>query len=123
MEHYRGLKSVKRRALACCYPTGGTTAHVLAIDYARLGIRVNCICPGFIDTPLTRSVLDMEAMSVFKERYRETPDDSLITLVARGGQTDAPIGCSVDLGRALYDAEAHEWFFIPTPVRRRLLGV
>src|SRR5438067_4961491 len=43
----------------------------------------------------------------FKERYRQTPDDSLITLVARGGQTDAPIGCSVDLGRALYDAEAH----------------
>jgi uncharacterized OsmC-like protein len=43
----------------------------------------------------------------FKERYRETPDDSLITLVARGGQTDAPISCSVDLGRAIYGAEAH----------------
>jgi hypothetical protein len=23
----------------------------------------------------------------------------------------------------LYDVEAHEWFFIPAPVRRRLLGL
>ncbi len=30
----------------------------LAIDYGRMGIRCNTICPGFIDTPLLRSVLD-----------------------------------------------------------------
>ena len=30
----------------------------LAIDYGRLGIRCNTICPGFIETPLLRSVLD-----------------------------------------------------------------
>jgi NAD(P)-dependent dehydrogenase (short-subunit alcohol dehydrogenase family) len=29
----------------------------MAIDYARAGIRVNVICPGFIDTPLFRSVV------------------------------------------------------------------
>src|SRR5207237_9641514 len=40
----------------------------LAIDYARLGIRANCICPGFIDTPMVRAVLDMEAMATVKER-------------------------------------------------------
>jgi NAD(P)-dependent dehydrogenase (short-subunit alcohol dehydrogenase family) len=30
----------------------------IAIDYGRLGIRCNAICPGFIDTPLLRSVMD-----------------------------------------------------------------
>ena len=30
----------------------------LANDYGRIGIRANCICPGFIDTPLLRGVLD-----------------------------------------------------------------
>jgi meso-butanediol dehydrogenase / (S,S)-butanediol dehydrogenase / diacetyl reductase len=29
----------------------------MAIDYGRMGIRVNCICPGFIDTPMFRSVV------------------------------------------------------------------
>ena len=42
-----------------------------------------------------------------KERYRADPTSSRITLVARGGQTDAPIACSVDLGRAIYEAQAH----------------
>jgi NAD(P)-dependent dehydrogenase (short-subunit alcohol dehydrogenase family) len=30
----------------------------VAIDYGRMGIRCNTICPGFIDTPLLNSVLD-----------------------------------------------------------------
>src|SRR3954452_6695473 len=48
-----------------------------------------------------------EVQRPLKERYREDPDASRITLSARGSQTDAPISCSVDLGRAIYDAEAH----------------
>jgi uncharacterized OsmC-like protein len=43
-----------------------------------------------------------------KEQYRADPSASRITLRARGGQTDAPISCSVDLGRAIYQAEAHK---------------
>src|SRR6185436_16257094 len=42
-----------------------------------------------------------------KERYREDPSASLITLHARGSQTGAPVTCSVDIGRALYEAQAH----------------
>jgi len=43
-----------------------------------------------------------------KEQYRANPAASKITLRARGAQTDAPISCSVDLGRAIYQAEAHK---------------
>jgi uncharacterized OsmC-like protein len=42
-----------------------------------------------------------------KERYREDPSASRITLHAGGAQTGAPITCSVDIGRALYEAQAH----------------
>lgn len=42
-----------------------------------------------------------------KDRYREDPAASFITLTARGAQTDTPISCSVDIGRAVYQAEAH----------------
>lgn len=43
-----------------------------------------------------------------KEQYRQNPVTSKITLTARGSQTDAPIACSVDLGRAIYNAQAHQ---------------
>lgn len=42
-----------------------------------------------------------------KERYRQEPSSSRITLTARGGESDVPIACSIDLGRAIYDAQAH----------------
>ena len=43
----------------------------MAIDYGRIGIRVNCICPGFIDTPMLRSVVDSGFMGEIRDRYRE----------------------------------------------------
>jgi uncharacterized OsmC-like protein len=42
-----------------------------------------------------------------KDRYRQDSASSRITLTARGSETGAPIACSVDLGRAIYDAQAH----------------
>jgi uncharacterized OsmC-like protein len=43
-----------------------------------------------------------------KEQYRNDPNASQITLRAKGGQGDVPVTCSVDLGRAIYNAEAHK---------------
>jgi uncharacterized OsmC-like protein len=43
-----------------------------------------------------------------KERYRSDPDASQILIRAKGGQTDVPMACSVDIGRAIYQAEAHQ---------------
>ena len=42
-----------------------------------------------------------------KDQYRSDPAASRITLKARGGQTETPIACSVAIGRAIYDAQAH----------------
>ena len=43
-----------------------------------------------------------------KEQYRNDPNASRITIRAKGGQTEVPIACSVDIGRAVYNAEAHK---------------
>src|ERR1700722_7778418 len=43
-----------------------------------------------------------------KEQYRSAPAASRITIRAKGAQTDAPVSCSVDIGRAIYQAEAHQ---------------
>jgi uncharacterized OsmC-like protein len=48
-----------------------------------------------------------ETQAPIKERYREAPDEAKITLTARGSQEDDPVSCSVDLGRAIQQAEAH----------------
>jgi uncharacterized OsmC-like protein len=42
-----------------------------------------------------------------KEQYRSDPKASQITLVAKGAQTNVPVSCSIDIGRAVYNAEAH----------------
>ena len=42
-----------------------------------------------------------------KEQYRRDPSASRITLTAKGSETVTPMTCSVDLGRAIYQAEAH----------------
>src|SRR6266550_4189861 len=43
-----------------------------------------------------------------KEQYRREPSASRITLTARGAETATPTTCSVDIGRAIYQAEAHK---------------
>jgi meso-butanediol dehydrogenase / (S,S)-butanediol dehydrogenase / diacetyl reductase len=45
----------------------------LAIDYGRVGVRANCICPGFIEgTTMFESVMSLEGMAHVREQYRES---------------------------------------------------
>src|ERR1700683_2376067 len=79
-----------------------------------------CGCSGFKTAwrKLPRSVkisprneiaMDLRSLQKpLKEQYRSDPSASRITIRAKGGQTDAPIACSVDIGRAVYQAEAHK---------------
>ncbi len=48
-----------------------------------------------------------EQQRPLKEQYRADAASAQITLTARSSQTDAPVSCSVDLGRAIYAAQAH----------------
>src|SRR2546426_6902827 len=43
----------------------------------------------------------------FKEKYRNEPGSSKITLKAAGSETATPLACSIDIGRAIYQSEAH----------------
>jgi uncharacterized OsmC-like protein len=52
--------------------------------------------------------MDIKAIQKpLKEQYRRDPKSSRITLTAKGGETSTPLACSVDIGRAMYQAEAH----------------
>ena len=48
-----------------------------------------------------------QAQEPLKEGYRRDPDTGRITLTARGATGGEPIACSVDLGHAMYEAQAH----------------
>jgi hypothetical protein len=43
-----------------------------------------------------------------KERYEQDPEAAKITLTATGGEQDDVRSCSVDIGRAIHEAELHE---------------
>jgi uncharacterized OsmC-like protein len=58
--------------------------------------------------PALEAAMDIRSVQKpLKEQYRNDPDSSRITLKARGGQTETPIACSVAIGRAIYQAQAH----------------
>ena len=68
----------------------------VAIDYGRMGIRCNAICPGFIDTPLLNSVMD--SLPEFKNDIQKQ------IKLGRFGQADEIAGaaCFLASGDASY---------------------
>src|SRR6476620_4930021 len=48
-----------------------------------------------------------EIQQPIKDRYREEPEAARITLRATGTTLEGAMSCSIDIGRALYSAEAH----------------
>ena len=78
-------------AAAYCAAKGGVVllTKAMAVDHSRQGIRVNCICPGDVDTPM----LEEDA------RLRDMPWDEYMTAAAnrpmgRVGRPDE-IACAV----------------------------
>ena len=66
-----GLKGGPRAA-SYCAAKGGTVnlTRAMAIDHGQHNIRVNCVCPGDVDTPMLRSEreqLGQDASSFMKE--------------------------------------------------------
>jgi uncharacterized OsmC-like protein len=58
---------------------------------------------------MDKAVTDIRSLQKpLKEQYRRDPASSRITLTAKGGETATPLACSVDIGRAIYQAEAHK---------------
>ena len=65
-------------AIAYCAAKGGVVnmTRAMAIDHGKHGIRVNCVCPGDIDTPLLRG--EAKQLGVDEETFiKEAADRPL----------------------------------------------
>jgi NAD(P)-dependent dehydrogenase (short-subunit alcohol dehydrogenase family) len=43
----------------------------MAMDYARRGIRINAVCPGFIETPMFDSIWGMPGLEEMRDKIRD----------------------------------------------------
>lgn len=66
-----------------------------AVEYVRQGIRVNAVCPGFIDTPMVEGVIDRNpAMDSLTKKWspmkrRGVPDEVADAVVYLAGDTSS----------------------------------
>ena len=90
-----GLVGLKRRA-AYCASKGAVVSltRALAVDHVGDGIRVNAVCPGTVDSPWVRRLVDEAGESLDELRARQplgrlgTPDE-IATAVAYLASDDA----------------------------------
>jgi NAD(P)-dependent dehydrogenase (short-subunit alcohol dehydrogenase family) len=81
---------------------GGVVAltRVMAIDHARDGIRVNAICPGWVDTPLIRGI------------FAASPDPEGMRRQVAGRQLLGRLGTPEDIGHAALYLASDEASFV-----------
>ncbi len=60
-------------AVSYCAMKGGTLnmTRAMAIDFGKFNIRVNCVCPGDIDTPMLQSECEQLGMN-YDEEYKRS---------------------------------------------------
>lgn len=75
-----GLKGGPQAA-AYCAAKGGVVnlTRAMAIDHGKQGIRVNCVCPGDIDTPLLRG--EARELGINEEKFLKESADRPINRV------------------------------------------
>lgn len=78
------------RSVPYCASKGGVEllTKALALDWAKRGVRVNCLAPGYVDTDLTAGLLHHETLS--KPFLDHTP-------MGRFGETRDVVGAAVFL--------------------------
>ena len=83
--------------------------QMAAVEGAPHSIRVNCVCPGFIDTPMTRGMYDMDAaVAAWKDvcplGRPGTPDDvarAMLFLASDDAAFITGVALPVDGGRTI----------------------
>ena len=70
-------------AVAYCAAKGGVVnlTRAMAIDYGKQDIRVNCVCPGDIDTPLLRG--EAEQLGVDEDNFMKEAADRPLNRVGK----------------------------------------
>lgn len=102
MASQMGLVGYSRRAAYCSSKAGVVNlTRVLAFEWAEFGIRVNAVCPTFVETPLTRPMFeDAEFKADVFRRIPlgrlATPDDIAAAVVFLAGR-----GAGMITGHAL----------------------
>jgi NAD(P)-dependent dehydrogenase (short-subunit alcohol dehydrogenase family) len=62
----------------------------MAIDYGPIGVRVNCLCPGFIDTPMT-APLKTPGLEAILQQFVD------LHMLKRAGQPEEVAACALFL--------------------------
>ena len=62
----------------------------MAIDYGAFGVRVNCLCPGFVETPMT-DVLKTPGLEPFRQQFID------LHMLKRAGRPEEVAACALFL--------------------------